>query len=229
MLRRTRQPRVRALISRALVLPLTGLLFLALPSGFSLLQSGTQVTEAAAATGGLAHAATRYLLPVRYAAWARALLSNASSPGVPVELRIPVLGLDTDTAPVGLIGGNLAMPAGPRQVGWYNGGPRPGLPGNAVIDGHIDLATGAGIFYNLHNLHHGDLIYLRDSLNVERAFRVTELVSYPLANAPLERIFGTSQAAHLNLITCSGTWLPRQQTYNRRLVVYTTLVGTAVA
>ncbi|MDB5076167.1 MAG: peptidase family protein, partial [Chloroflexi bacterium] len=95
---------------------------------------------------------------------------------------------------------------------------------SAVIAGHLDTATGPAVFLHLGNLHAGDLLYVTVADGSERAFKVTELANYQLDKAPLTRIFGASDAAHLNLITCSGDWLPQQHVYTKRLVVYSTLV-----
>jgi sortase (surface protein transpeptidase) len=151
--------------------------------------------------------------------------ATPSPPGVPVRLRIPALGIDAHTESVGLSGANMAVPASAWDVAWFKLGPRPGLAGNAVIDGHLDTATGPAIFLRLEALAPGDLLYVRDSYGVERAFKVTALASYVDSKAPLALIFGPSSVPHLNLITCAGTWQMDQKNYSQRLVVYTTLVA----
>jgi hypothetical protein len=142
-----------------------------------------------------------------------------------VRLRIPALGLMTAIEPVGLHAGAMDVPTNVWHVGWYHLGPRPGAVGNAVIDGHLDSTTGPAIFLTLHNLRVGDRIYVMDRAGIERTFVVTEMHSYPLAGAPLARIFGPTSGRHLNLITCSGTWQAWEHLYDQRLVVYTRLVG----
>ena len=150
--------------------------------------------------------------------------STEHSPDIPVRLRIPALGLLTAIDPVGLHAGAMDVPTNVWHVGWYQLGPRPGAVGNAVIDGHLDSTTGPAIFLTLHNLRVGDRIYVTDRAGIERGFVVTELDSYPLADAPLTRIFGPSSGRHLNLITCSGTWQAQARRYDQRLVVYTRLL-----
>src|SRR5919202_460972 len=154
---------------------------------------------------------------------ARAALPERG-PEVPVRLRIPALGLLTAIEPVGLRAGAMDVPTNVWHVGWFRLGPRPGAVGNAVIDGHLDSTTGPAIFLALHNLRVGDRIYVIDRAGIERGFVVTELHSYPLADAPLARIFGPSSGRHLNLITCSGTWDAAAHLYDQRLVVYTRLL-----
>jgi sortase (surface protein transpeptidase) len=146
-------------------------------------------------------------------------------PGIPVRLRIPALGIDAKTEAVGYSGSQMAVPSSAWDTAWFKFGPRPGMPGNAVIDGHLDTATGPAIFLHLGALHDGDLLFVTDSSGVEREFRVTALASYPWNNAPLKSIFGSNAEAHLNLITCAGTWYSQEQNYDQRLVVYSTLIG----
>jgi sortase family protein len=147
-----------------------------------------------------------------------------AAPGIPMRLRVPALDIDARVESVGLSGDAMDVPADPWDVAWFNLGPRPGIAGNSVIDGHLDTATGPAIFLHLGGLRAGDLLYVTDNIGVKRTFRVTALVSYPWDRAPLTRIFGPSTGSHLNLITCDGTWLPQQGIYNERLVVYSTLV-----
>jgi sortase A len=142
-----------------------------------------------------------------------------------MRLRIPVLNLDAHVESVGLSGDAMDVPANAWDVAWFKLGPPPGMAGNAVIDGHLDTATGPAVFLHLGNLHAGDLLYVTTTDGVEHTFKVTALANYPLDKAPITRIFGASKGAHLNLITCSGDWLSQQHIYNERLVVYSTLVA----
>jgi hypothetical protein len=145
-------------------------------------------------------------------------------PVAPMRLRIPALNLDAHIESVGLSGNAMDVPANAWDVAWFKLGPRPGMAGNAVIDGHLDTATGPAVFLHLSDLRAGDLLYATTADGVDHTFKVTELANYPVDGAPVTRIFGPSNGAHLNLITCSGDWLPQQHIYNERLVVYSTLV-----
>src|SRR5437899_369427 len=75
-----------------------------------------------------------------------------SVPGIPVRLRIPILGIDAVVEPVGLVAGAMDVPVDAGDVGWYRLGPRPGATGNAVIDGHLTSAAGAAVFFSLSRL-----------------------------------------------------------------------------
>ncbi len=149
-----------------------------------------------------------------------------NSPGLPVQLSIPAIGVSAAIERVGVAGdGTMAVPVSEWDVGWYRRGFLPGSPGNAAIDGHLDWTHGPAVFWNLGKLNPGDAIYVTDNKGVKRKFVVDELVAYPFDNAPLNNIFGSSNAAHLNLITCNGVYSHTAHNYNKRLVVYSTLSG----
>lgn len=144
----------------------------------------------------------------------------------PVRLAIPKLGVDTDVQHVGVkSSGIMANPTNFTDVGWYKDGTVPGEAGSAVIAGHVDNALALdGVFKELDTLAAGDLVYVtrRDGQRV--AFRVDRLEYYDYKNAPSTQIFtSTDGRAHLNLVTCAGTWIKAEQSYDKRLVVYTTL------
>jgi LPXTG-site transpeptidase (sortase) family protein len=152
-------------------------------------------------------------------------LTAATGPVIPVRLRIPALGIDTNIEALGLqSSGAMDVPSNIWNAGWLASGPKPGEAGNAVIAGHKDSVKGEAVFWSLENLSPGDKIYVSDSNGNELTFLVTELASYSLDNTPLNRVFGVSDQPQLNLITCFGDFVKEQHTYNKRLVVYTRLV-----
>lgn len=152
-------------------------------------------------------------------------LTTATGPVVPVRLRIPALGIDTNIEALGLqSSGAMDVPSNIWNAGWLSSGPKPGEAGNAVIAGHRDSVKGEAVFWSLENLSPGDKVYVSDSTGNELTFVVTEVASYPLESTPLERVFGVSDQSQLNLITCYGDFVKDQHTYNKRLVVYTRLL-----
>ena len=141
--------------------------------------------------------------------------------GLPVHLKIPAIKVDTEVEHVGLTDdGAMDVPKNYDNVAWYNLGPRPGEPGNAVIDGHVDSKTRTAVFWDLRKLKPGDEIIVVGSDGVERKFVVKLLESYKRAEAPLDRIFGAAPGVHLNLITCDGVFDRSRQEYDKNLVVY---------
>jgi sortase (surface protein transpeptidase) len=144
----------------------------------------------------------------------------------PVHLSIPSIKVDTLIEYVGLTKGNVMdVPLNPRNVGWYRLGAQIGEKGNAVVAGHLDWAgIGPAVFWDLKKLQPGDLVYVFSASGTKQTFRVTETAAYPYNSYPQERVFGESEEAHLILITCNGTFNSASASYDKRLVVYTTLV-----
>lgn len=140
------------------------------------------------------------------------------------RLGIEAIDLDAPLQPIGLTaGGNVGVPSDVRYVGWYKHGPKPGEPGNAVLDGHVSVrGLGSGVFKNLNKLQPGDVIRVTES-GVSQKFEVLSTESYDVASAPKEKIFGATNERRLNLITCSGKWDKDKKDYTERLVVYTRL------
>ncbi len=165
------------------------------------------------------------------------LSSTSSAPAVgrsfempdkPARLIIPSIGVDANVQSVGLSWrgtGDMSVPTNFTDVGWYNQGPLPGMPGSAVIDGHLDgKNVREAVFYNLDKLKPGDLVEVHDAKGTVFQFRVTETKTYDY-NAPTTDIFsGDTSKTGLNLITCAGVWDKAHAIYDKRIVVFTELV-----
>lgn len=145
-------------------------------------------------------------------------------PGLPVQLRIPAIGVDAYIEHVGLTE-DLAMgvPSKTENVAWYKLGYRPGERGTAVIAGHLDTVTGApAVFWRLESLEPGDEITVRGLDGIRRRFIVESRARYLYDEAPVQRIFGPAEAPRLALITCQGAWDRANRNYSHRVVVYAT-------
>lgn len=153
-------------------------------------------------------------------------IAPAPTVGVPVALSIPKIGVNVSLESVGTDSqGRMDVPKNAGDAAWYNLGYKPGEIGNAVIDGHLDTPYGPSIFYGLSSLTTGDKITVTDSTGQQRTFQVSRTVSYPYDQLPLQQIFGPSTTAHLNLITCGGTWNGAAHNYSNRVVVYTDITS----
>jgi uncharacterized repeat protein (TIGR01451 family) len=154
-----------------------------------------------------------------------ATLHPATGPLTPYRLRIPALNIDTLIEPVGVTARRqMDVPANIWNAAWLRSGVKPGAPGQAVIDGHLDSVAGTAVFGDLHRLRPGDRIYVSDEDGGELTFRVTGLQVAPLDGFPTLRVFGPAQGRFLNLITCAGHYDPARRTYDRRLVVFAELM-----
>jgi sortase (surface protein transpeptidase) len=146
--------------------------------------------------------------------------------GLPATLEIPAIGVSAPVEQVGLDAqGNMDVPKDPFDTAWYAPGTRPGLVGNAVIAGHVDYhGIGPVVFWRLRELTAGTDIYVTDDAGTRRHFVVQSVEIYNTDAAPRERIFGASTTANLNLVSCTGDFDPGSASYDKRIVVYTTLV-----
>ncbi|GIW00322.1 sortase [Roseiflexus sp.] len=106
-----------------------------------------------------------------------------------------------------------------RGVGWIFGTGFPGMHGNMVLTGHVGgpYAT----FERLHEVQPGDEILVQTESDMHRYRVQTVYETTPddvRAMAPDDRMIAT-------LITCSGDWIPEQQTNARRLIVVAVYEG----
>jgi LPXTG-site transpeptidase (sortase) family protein len=91
-----------------------------------------------------------------------------------------------------------------------------------VIAGHEGWKDGiAAAFDNLYKVQKGDKVYIQDEQGATTTFVVVGIRTYD-QNGDASNVFGSSDGkAHLNLITCEGTWNAAQKSYSNRLVVFT--------
>jgi LPXTG-site transpeptidase (sortase) family protein len=139
---------------------------------------------------------------------------------VPVRLVIPKIDVDTEIKQMGLTAsGHMEAPRTNDETGWYKHGPRPGNMGSAVIAGHLGVNHRA-VFARLDQLLRGDTISVTDNRGQAAIFIVRETRTYDNDATPNE-VFTSEAGAHLNLITCNGSWEASSATYSQRLVVFT--------
>lgn len=146
-----------------------------------------------------------------------------ANPGLPARLKIPKLNIDSYIEPIGLTPqGDVDVPKGISNAGWFNRWPRPGEKGSSVIVGHYGRRDNMpAVFDNLHKLQQGDKIFVEDKKGLTTTFEVRESRKYN-SKAQAKDVFrSTDGAAHLNLITCEGDWNKKRNSYSMRLVVFT--------
>lgn len=139
----------------------------------------------------------------------------------PTHIIIPSAKVDADIIDVGVTSsGNLDVPHNFVQTGWYKYGPVPGMPGNAVIDGHVDNAGSIpGPFKRLNQAKIGDYVYVALSTGTFATFQIVDSSIYPTSQFPAESVFHGTQQPILKIITCNGTYKPSLGTYDHRLIV----------
>lgn len=146
-------------------------------------------------------------------------------PDVPQTLQIPVINLKATIESVGLDKDRkMDVPKDSDDVGWYDLQNKPGEPGNAVIDGHLDKESGApAAFWNLHKLNVGDKIIVTDTDGDNFTFSVIRKATYNYDTFPISEVFGPSSKKFLNLISCAGAWNSTAHNYSERTVIYSEL------
>jgi hypothetical protein len=150
-------------------------------------------------------------------------LPDAAHPvtvAAPVALFIPAIGIRTGLVRLGrTAAGSLQVPGTVAVAGWYTGSPRPGEIGAAVIAGHVDSASGPGVFFRLRLIRPHDLVLVRRADGSLAAFRVVAVRLYPKSKFPSDAVYGPAPAAELRLITCGGTFDPAAGSYLGNVIV----------
>ena len=154
--------------------------------------------------------------------------SSFEVPGQPVRLIIPAIGVNANVQSVGnwwRVPTDMGIPTNFTDVAWYNLGPKPGEPGSAVIDGHLDGATvQQAVFYNLGKLKPGDDVQVVDNTGKTLHFTVVATKFYDASASTTEIFNNDPSKIRLNLITCAGDWIKTAGQYDQRVVVFTELV-----
>ena len=139
----------------------------------------------------------------------------------PIHITIPTAKVNAEIIPVGVTKtNNLDVPPNFVQTGWYKYGPLPGMPGNAVIDGHVDNAGSIdGPFKHLRDAKIGDLVQVAMSDGSTVTFKIVDTTVYLTSKFPAESVFHGNSASVLKIITCHGTYQKSMGTYDHRLIV----------
>lgn len=149
--------------------------------------------------------------------------SNLMGSGLPSRLKIPKLGIDALIEEVGLTPqGAVDVPKGIANAAWFNRGQRPGENGSAIIAGHFGWKDGVpAVFDTLHKLQTGDRLYIEDVKGRTTTFVVRTFQTYGQDEKASDVFDSSDGKAHLNLVTCEGTWDEAKKSYPNRLVVFT--------
>lgn len=181
-------------------------------------------TPATAATpGGSAERAVDDLGPLR--TMPPASIAKPAPSALPVQVLISSLNLHPRVESVGVDRfGAMAVPRNYFDVGWYNLGPIPGDPGDAVIDGHAGYPDQPLVFAKLVKFRSGDKIVVVLADGSRRDFIVDSVTTWP-ARAHPTGLFDPSGPARLSLITCTGQFNDKRFSYTDRLVVEAHFLG----
>jgi LPXTG-site transpeptidase (sortase) family protein len=112
----------------------------------------------------------------------------------------------------------MDVPKQTDQVAWYKYGAKAGQTGNVVLAGHLDDQEGPAVFYDLAKMKKGQRIEVTGKTGQQVSYVVTNVMSYPVDEAPVGSIFGATVMNKLTLISCIGTF-SESKGYDQRLVV----------
>lgn len=147
------------------------------------------------------------------------------APDMPRYLTIPSLGItNARIVQVGLKANNeMDTPRNAYDIGWYNQSSLPGTNGVAMINAHGGN-LGNGIFRNLPSIQPGAEIRVEMGDGRLYTYRVADIETKPLgdeANAYMDVAFTSPEPGKgsVTLITCTGDWWQKSQTYSHRLFV----------
>jgi len=125
----------------------------------------------------------------------------------------PAIKLDSKVVESKIVNGEWQVPK--FVAGHLQGTADPLQGGNVVLCGHIDSISSGDVFANIGKLKPGDGIDVYTKTGIVK-YRVTKLLVVP--NNDIAVVQNQTEET-LTLITCTGTWLPLQHDFDRRLVV----------
>lgn len=147
----------------------------------------------------------------------------------PLSLRFENVGIDDEIRPVGIEDdGDMEVPD-VDEVGWWQWGSAPGLPGATVLAAHVSWNGALGPFHRLGDAELGDRIEVTAGDGSTRVYQVTERTMYVKDGLPADRIWTTTGDEVLVLITCGGDFNPSIRRYRHNIVVYAVPVDSLPA
>ena len=126
--------------------------------------------------------------------------------------------------------GEIDTPPNIFDTGWYGESALPGDGSGAMLmDGHNGGPTKDGVFKHLPGLEEGSDIMIERGDGERFTYRVESVEVMPveeLNNGGMSELANSIDPSTqgLNIISCTGNWVPAMQTYDKRVVVRAALV-----
>ncbi|MFI8368882.1 class F sortase [Streptomyces sp. NPDC085466] len=191
-----------------------GVVAILLLTGVHLVRGGTEQLTAAGPPQPLAADAPA---PAASPLPARPALRGSA----PLSVTIPAIGVDAPLTRVGLDADGwieAPPPEHPGRAGWFAGAVTPGEPGTAVVVGHVDTPSGPAVFHSLGALTRGRAIDIHRADGRTAVFTVHGVELVPRDDFPADRVYASTGAPELRLITCGGAYT-RAGGYSGNVVV----------
>jgi sortase (surface protein transpeptidase) len=148
---------------------------------------------------------------------------EAAPVAAPVSVSIPAIGVTSDLLHLGLNpDGTLEVPQGPDfdSAAWYDGSPRPGEVGPAVIEGHVSGPDGPSVFFDLTRLEVGDTVEVTREDGSVATFEVYDRQQFPKDRFPTVQVYGSTEGPELRVITCGGTLLESTGHFDDNIIIF---------
>lgn len=153
--------------------------------------------------------------------------NHSVDPTQPRYISVP--SLDITKARVMGVGvastGELDTPPNIHDVGWYKESATPGsMAGALLLDGHNGGPTKGGVFERLGDMGEGDIITIERGDGEVFTYEVIENKTLTLedlnSNGMKRMTEPVDDAAEgLNIISCTGNWIPAQNTFDQRVTI----------
>jgi len=155
--------------------------------------------------------------------------TDATDRAAPESLLIGDLQLDGDVRSIGIEeNGELEIPD-ESEIGWYQYGSTPGLPGATVLAAHVSWNGSLGPFHRLGDLEPGATVDVVLADKSVRTYQVVERTMYAKDELPNDRIWRTDGDETLVLVTCGGDFNRSERRYAHNIIVYAVPVAERTA
>lgn len=198
------------------------------PPSVSSAESTAAAESAAPAATPSAQTGSTSTPPAESSAPAEPVEAEEAPEPLPSQVTIPSIDVSSELLHLGLNDdGTVAVPEGDDvdSAAWFDGSPRPGAVGPAVIEGHVDSQNGPSVFYDLVTLEPGAEVSVDREDGTEVTYVVDRLETYPKDEFPTLAVYGNTDGPELRLITCGGLWDPETGHYRDNTVVYASLAA----
>lgn len=152
------------------------------------------------------------------------------SASTPMTIEIPAIKVDAPVTRLDLdSNGTVQVPPldNHNLAGWYDRSVTPGAEGTSVILGHVDDYAGPSVFFNIKNLHAGDIVDVVRADGKTAEFVVDGVQKATKINFPSNDVYGNVPYPALRLVTCGGPFDAKTGEYLDSIVVYAHLYGLA--
>lgn len=160
---------------------------------------------------------------------AKDVASYTVAPDVPKYITIPAIHIaQARIIRLGhMANGEITTPSNIYDTGWYEDSAKPGQTGAAFIFGHVSNWTANGVFHNLDKLKKGDVVTITRGDNKQFTYQVVSAKTYPHDQVDMHAVLSpiNFNKPGLNLMTCAGSIIKGTSEFDKRLVVFMSLVN----